>query len=130
MRSYEPISTADFAAAESQLLHAIGSAWSNGWQPRELVRATRTAVRRDALDIALLAIAVDNAARRESTPDPRWAAQLDHLALPNIAVGPGWLQRWARDNEQSEVNPVLAARHLQSVVGSLRAIEMLIPPPG
>src|ERR1700755_3220414 len=98
MRTDEPITADDEAGAETQLLLAIGSAWSKGWQPRELVRAIRTAVNRDALSIALLAIAVDRAMTRGSTPDLRWTAQLDQLALPNIAAGPGWLQRWARDN--------------------------------
>jgi|tagenome__1003787_1003787.scaffolds.fasta_scaffold20950649_2 hypothetical protein len=130
MRTDEPRSADDFAAAESQLLHAIGLGWSKGWQPRELVRAIRIAVNRDALGIALAAIAVDNGLRRDETLDPRWVAQLDQLSLPNVAVGPGWLPRWARDNPQSKVDPVLVAGNLASRVGSLRAIEMLIPPPG
>src|SRR3954452_10953170 len=125
MRTDEPISADDFADAETQLLLAMATAWSKGWQPRELVRAIRIAVNRDALAIALAAIAVDNGSRRDETLDPRWVAQLDQLGLPKIAAGPGWLERWARDNPQSEVDPVLVARSLKSRVGSLRAIEML-----
>jgi len=67
---------------------------------------------------------------RAESLDPRWMAQVDALGLPDASPQPGWLARWSRANEQSVVDPVKVAQALRSVVGSLRPIEILIPPPG
>ena len=73
---------------------AAGVLWDNGWQPAEVVRhATRADA--GAGRVAAAAVAADHTRRDPATLHPRWAAQAQAFALPDVSGTNGWLTAFA-----------------------------------
>ncbi|MEZ5179016.1 MAG: DUF2786 domain-containing protein [Acidimicrobiales bacterium] len=118
-------------AIETMLLTGVAMAWSCGWQPAELHRqAKRGCDDAKATRLIHLAIAADHANRRAATLDPRWMAQVDQLGLPETNGRPGFVGRWA-DEQQLDHHLVLRAG-VDAMVNlcGIPTLEPILPPPG
>ena len=115
--------------SEGLLLSLLAVLWENGWQPAEVIRHTARADARAGRLVAA-AVAADHLRRDEPTLHPRWAAQVESLALPIVSETTGWLTslviREGLDRRAS-VSTVIAA--LGALVG-VGPLPRLISPPG
>lgn len=116
-------------AVERRVLKSVASAWSNGWQPSELVRQVRRSTDARTATFALIAIATEHARWRATAIDPRWSAQLAELDLPHVDESRGWISEWARNEHASRPEEVdMFVALLRGLV--VTPIPILIPPPG
>jgi hypothetical protein len=115
--------------AEGLLLSLLGGLWDNGWQPAE---AIRHAARADARAGRLVAVAVaaDHARRDDSTLHPRWAAQVDSLALPDVSGTTGWLAPFATREGLDRGATVRAVVAAAGALGGVGRLPTALPPPG
>jgi len=127
------IATADPELVDSEseglVLSLLGALWDNGWQPAEAIRHTARADARAGRLVAT-AVAADHSRRDDSTLHPRWAAQVESLALPDVSGPTGWLATFAiREflDRWATVRAVIAAL---GILGGVGPLPTLIPPPG
>jgi Protein of unknown function (DUF2786) len=115
--------------SEGLVLSLLGVLWDNGWQPAEAIRhAARADARAGRLVAA--ALAADHSRRDASTLHPRWAAQVESLAPPDVFGTTGWLATFAiREvlDRWATVRTVIAAL---GALGGVGPLPTLIPPPG
>ena len=117
--------------AEGIFDRLVGSLWDNGWQPAELARqARRGCARSPGARAIVAAISADHARRRPDTIDPRWAAQLENLALPAVGRRPGWLRTWLEADVPDWDNAIDAIVDGLTNLYSLPPLDELLPPPG
>ncbi len=119
--------------AEAELLRVVSALWTGGWQPSEVVRQARRAGTVNSADLATAVILADHSVRSPATIDPRWAAQLEELDLPEAArpVGlTGWFAGWARAASLDLAAQVTTAFEVIAALRGLPRIAELIPPPG
>jgi hypothetical protein len=115
--------------AEQQIIEAIRTAWSRGWQPRELLRHVRRTTNPAATELTLVAMAADHAGRDPRTVDTRWIAQLDALDLPRPPAA-GWLGAWALEQRITDWEHSYPFLVLTITITHLPPLQILIPPPG
>jgi hypothetical protein len=72
---------------ERLALSLLDTLWDHGWQPAEVVRHAARADARGGRLIAT-AVAADHSRRDTSMLHPRWTAQLESLALPDVSGPP------------------------------------------
>jgi Protein of unknown function (DUF2786) len=115
--------------SEGLLLSLLGMLWDNGWQPAEAIRHVTRADARPARLVAT-AVAADHTRRDDSTLHPRWAAQIESLALPDVPGPTGWLATFAireRLDRRATIRAVITA---VGALGTVGRLPTLIPPPG
>jgi Protein of unknown function (DUF2786) len=115
--------------AESELLWLLEVLWDNGWQPAEVIRhATRADAR--AGRIAAAVVRADHTRRDPGTLHPRWAAQVEAIALPDRSGPSGWLTALADGAGLDRTAIVRAAVLALAALGGVGPLPILIPPPG
>ena len=115
--------------AERALLSLLEVLWDNGWQPAEVIRHAARADAR-AGRVAAAAVAADHTRRDPATLHPRWAAQAQALARPDVSGTNGWLTTFAIGEGLDRRAIVRAAVVALGVLGDVGPLPMLIPPPG
>lgn len=115
--------------AEGLILVGVAVLWDNGWQPTEVVRLGRRADARIGRLMAL-AVAADHARRDPATLHPRWAAQLDELALPDVDGATGWIAGLRRAESLDRATYLLAVVGAVGAVLSAGPLHRVLPPPG
>ena len=115
--------------SEGLLLSLLGALWDNGWQPAEAIRHAARADARAARLVAT-AVAADHSRRDDSTLHPRWAAQIESLALPDVLGPTGWLATFAVRDRLDRLATVRAVIAALGTLGDVGPLPTLIPPPG
>jgi len=115
--------------AQTSLLRRVPGVWTNGWQPTELHRQVRRATNAAGAKLALGLIANDHHGRDSATLDPRWAAQLSSLKVPQ-RVDPDWIVHWAQRRRADEAATLTMLLNMLRTIARLRPVAVLIPPPG
>jgi hypothetical protein len=116
---------------EALLDRLLGSAWTGGWQPADLVELARRRLPEERVVMLVDAMAAEHVKYAAPTVDPRWRAQLDQLGA-RVWWQPDRprLPQWARHH--GLLRPV-ALRGLVGLAGFLLALHKLprlLPPPG
>jgi hypothetical protein len=114
---------------EGTLLALVRTLWDTGWQPAEVIRHARRADPRAGRLVAF-AVAADHARRDPSTLHPRWAAQVEALALPAVDDTTGWMPAFVL---RERVDRWVLGAAVVTAVEALRSagpLRSLIPPPG
>lgn len=117
-------------AAERLLLELVAALWAHGWQPVELLRQGRRALPTGGARLVALAVAVDDAGRRASTLDRRWAAQVESLDLPPADGRSGWVRRWANEEGDRGADGLSLLVDVLAAMTILPRLDLLLPPPG
>lgn len=117
-------------AAERLLLDLVARLWADGWQPAELLRQGRRALSTGGSRLVALTVAVDNADRRASTLDRRWAAQVESLDLPPADGRSGWVRRRANEEGDRGADGLSLLVDVLAAMTILPKLELLLPPPG
>jgi hypothetical protein len=116
--------------SEQFALRSAAAAWSDGWQPRELVRQVQRATNAATVRLALVVVAADHTRRQAAILDPRWTEQLDQLALPRVDSAMGWLSRWAARERLAWPDALRAIVAFLRCLAALPSMPILVPPPG
>ena len=115
--------------AQACLLRRVPLAWRNGWQPTELHRQIKRGSNATGAKLALGLIANDHTGRDPATLDPRWATQLASLRIP-ASVDPDWIVHWVEGSTIDQFAFLGLLLDMLKTIGHLRAMTVLIPPPG
>ncbi len=115
--------------AQACLLRRVPPAWRNGWQPTELQRQIRRGSNATGAKLAVGLIANDHAHRDPTTLDPRWVSQIDTLQLP-APSDPDWIVHWVEGSTLDRFAFLGLLLDMLRAIGNLRAMTVLIPPPG
>lgn len=118
------------AIGEEVLLQCVASAWSQGWQPAEVVHHVTQRRGRAAGRLVDLAIVADHDRRPGQVLDPRWRAQLDRLDARTESTRLDWLRRWRRREGMDRRQCYDAVGDCWWVLSRLPRIPVLLPPPG
>jgi hypothetical protein len=116
--------------AEQFALRSVAAAWSDGWQPTELVRQTQRATNATTARLALVVVAADHTRRQVASLDPRWTDQLDQLALPRVDGALGWLSQWAGREQLEWPAAIHALVAFLRCLAALPSVPILVSPPG
>ncbi|KRA38461.1 MULTISPECIES: DUF2786 domain-containing protein [unclassified Nocardioides] len=117
-------------AGERILLEALASAWSQGWQPAELVHVMAHKADRIAARLVDLTIVADHDRRTSQVIDPRWQAQIDGLEGRSESTRHDWLRQWRRREGMDRRRCYDAVGAAWRVLSRLPRLPLLIPPPG
>lgn len=117
-------------AGEQILLEALAGAWSQGWQPAELVHVVARKADRIAARLVDLAIVADHDRRTSQVIDPRWQAQIDRLDSRGESTRHDWLRQWRRREGLDRRRCYDAVGAAWRVLSRLPRLPLLIPPPG
>jgi hypothetical protein len=115
--------------SEGLVLSLLGVLWDNGWQPAEVIRHAARADTRAGRLVAV-AVAADHFRRDASTLHPRWAAQVESLALPDVTGPTGWLTTFTSRERLDQWATVRAVVAALGALGGVGPLPTLIPPPG
>ncbi|GAA4809503.1 DUF2786 domain-containing protein [Nocardioides caeni] len=118
------------AVGEKVLLGAIASAWSQGWQPAELVHHVGHKGGRAAGRLTDLAIVADHDRRPGQVLDPRWQTQVEALGSRSESTRLDWLRQWRRRDGMDRRQCYDAVGDSWRVFSRLPRLPVLVPPPG
>lgn len=112
--------------------NVLSQVFEHGWQPREVVRASRRRRSSRHTDLLVTAMGADatwNQAKGATAP-PAWRDQLDDLeATAWWGAGLDWLTPWTRRARLTWVKGLELALETLGVLMGLPDIEPLLPPP-
>lgn len=117
-------------AGERILLEAVAAAWSQGWQPAELVHVVAHKGDRTAARLVDLAIVANHDRRTSQVIDPRWQAQIDGLDGRRESTRHDWLRQWRRREGVDRRRCYDAVGRAWRVLSLLPRLPLLIAPPG
>jgi hypothetical protein len=113
-----------------QLEGAVASLWQRGWQPGDIVRATRKQAGADHARLAA-AIVLSQARSYETMPvSPRWQSQLDELGARWWAAGPVPLATWRDRAKIDRSRSVLLALELLGLLARAPRLPKVEATPG
>jgi hypothetical protein len=118
-------------AADLVVQEAIRAAWEHGWSPTDLHEIARRRV--DANTTRYLDEAIVLESRKYSVPTlhPRWRAALAGISA---AVGPSTIApqmwRWAASHSTDEHTALTVVLQVLHLLGTIPAIQALLPLPG
>ncbi|HWJ68069.1 MAG TPA: DUF2786 domain-containing protein [Nocardioides sp.] len=115
---------------EQVLLEAVASAWSQGWQPAEVVHHVTSRSGRAAGRLVDLAIVADHDRRPGQVLDPRWQGQVDRLRSRSESTRLDWLRQWRRRDGLDRRQCYDAVGDCWRVLARLPRLPVLVPPPG
>lgn len=118
------------AIGEEVLLQCVASAWSQGWQPAEVVHHVTQRSGRAAGRLVDLAIVADHDRRPGQVVDPRWRAQVDRLDARTESTRLDWMRRWRRREGMDRRQCYDTVGDCWRVLARLPRIPVLVPPPG
>ncbi|MDQ6839329.1 MAG: DUF2786 domain-containing protein, partial [Actinomycetota bacterium] len=110
----------------------LGKVFEHGWQPREVVRASRRRRSSRHTELLITAMGAEVAWReaKGATAPPAWRDQLDELEVaPWWGGGPDWLDPWARRARLGWPEGLMMAMETLGVLMTLPDLEALLPPP-
>jgi hypothetical protein len=114
------------------LTGVLSQVFEHGWQPVEVVRATRRRRSGRHTELLVTALAADATwdSARGAAPPPVWRTQLDDLGVKAWwGGGLDWLGAWTRRTRLGWPEGLELALQTLGVLMSLPAIEPLLPPP-
>ncbi len=112
--------------------NVLSQAFEQGWQPREVVRASRR--RRSSRHTELLVTAMGAGSvwvqAKGAGPPQAWRDQLKELEVMSWwGNGLDWLRPWSRRSGLGWLESLMVALETLGVLLSLPALEPLLPPP-
>ncbi len=114
----------------TELESAVGQAWERGWQPAELVRATRRELGREAGALTVDLVIAEYRRYPAARVAPAWAAQVRGLGEPwwgSRAVRPGELAERHGSSRRSYVGTAL---NVLARLVTVAPLQVLLPLPG
>ncbi len=110
----------------------VTQAWKSGWQPAELARHVGREAAAAHASMAADMIVAEMRPYAAATVDPRWAAQVDSLAVTAPGADDGeYLGAWrAAVGATDPTAAIVSAIRVLNVLLDLRVLEVLLPIPG
>ena len=118
-------------AADTAMADAIRAAWEAGWLPSDLDELARRKLEPSAAGYLAEAIVLESKRYAAATLHPRWRADLAAISAgtdPNTQTPQMW--RWAALNAVDRCAALTVFLELLAMLGTLPALEPLLPLPG
>ncbi len=127
-----PASARDFdLAADTAMADAIRAAWEAGWLPSDLHEFARRKLEPSAAGYLAEAIVLESKRYAVATLHPRWRADLAVISAgidPSTQTPQMW--RWAALNGADRCAALTVVLKVLALLGTLAALEPLLPLPG
>jgi hypothetical protein len=118
-------------AADTAMTDTIRAMWEGGWSPSDLHEIARRKLEPSASGYLAEAIVIESKRYAVTTLDPRWRADLAVISAgidPNTQTPQMW--RWATFNAVDRCAALTVVLKVLALLGTLPALEPLLPLPG